>query len=244
MTEAAIAASANDSQYASTGTYCARLRDNTNTSVMTTDNLDLTTYDELLVEFGYYPRSMDNSSEDFWLQISTNGGSTYTTVEEWNRGDEFENDNFYSDAVTIAGPFTSNTRLRFRCDASGNSDWVYIDDVTISGCSGSSGNMVINPNEDQNNNDISVHTGISMENQMTLFPNPVSHELTIAYDVATDENVQIYILDFTGKILQSIQTVGGVNQSRISVSDLNAGYYMVQLIAGGERMNQQFVVVR
>ena len=126
----------NDAQYASNGNYCVRLRDNTNTSVMTTDDLDLSEYNELKVEFSYYCRSMDNSNEDFWLQVSTNGGSSFTTVEEWNRNDEFVNNQFYTDEVTISDiTFTPNTRLRFRCDASGNADWVYIDEVVISACS-------------------------------------------------------------------------------------------------------------
>jgi hypothetical protein len=125
--------SSNDAAYAHQGTYCIRLRDNTSTSVMTTDNINLSAYDEVKVDFWYYPRSMDNSNEDFWLQISTNGGSSYDTVEEWNLGDEFQNDDFYPDSVIITGyTLTSNTRLRFRCDASGNSDYVYIDEVVIS----------------------------------------------------------------------------------------------------------------
>ena len=239
--------SANDSQYASTGTYCARLRDNTNTSVMTTDNLNLAAYDELLVEFGFYPRSMDNSNEDFWLQISTNGGGSYTTVEEWNRDDEFVNNNFYTDAVTITGTFTSTTRLRFRCDASGNSDWVYIDDVTISGCSSNfnnnGNNMAINPNDGTNNNGISL-AGLTLDNQMKIFPNPASDELTIAYNVATDVEVQINILDFTGRVLRTVNAIGGTNQERLAIGDLQAGYYLVQLVAGKERMNERLMIAR
>jgi hypothetical protein len=99
---------------------------------MTTDNLDLAAYDEVRVDFWYYPRSME-TNEDFWLQISTNGGSNFTTVEEWDRGDEFENGSFYPDSVTITGyTLTDQTQLRFRCDASGNSDYIYIDEVVVS----------------------------------------------------------------------------------------------------------------
>ncbi|MGJ8652531.1 MAG: carbohydrate-binding protein [Opitutaceae bacterium] len=124
--------SSSDAAYAN-GTYCVRLRDNTSTSVMTTNNLTLSGYSELKVEFSYICVSMDNSNEDFWLQISTDGGVNFTTVEEWNEGDEFVNDVRYNDSVTILGySLNDQTQLRFRCDASGNSDWVYIDDVVIS----------------------------------------------------------------------------------------------------------------
>jgi hypothetical protein len=114
-----------------------QLRDNSGSaSATTTNTLDLASYSELNVSFSYVAVSMDNSNEDFWLQISSNGGSSFTTVEEWNRNDEFVNNQRNNDAVVITGPFTSNTRLRFVCDASGNSDWVNIDDVVISGCQG------------------------------------------------------------------------------------------------------------
>jgi fibronectin type 3 domain-containing protein len=125
--------SSRDSAYAHQGNYCVRIRDNTSTSVATTDSLNLSGYSEVKVDFWYYPRSMDNSNEDFWLQISTDGGSNFTTVEEWNTGDEFVNGNFYPDSVTITGyALTSNTQLRFRCDASGNNDYIYIDEVIVS----------------------------------------------------------------------------------------------------------------
>ena len=119
--------------YAHQGSNALDLEDNTSTSVATTDNLALAGYAEVKVDFWYYPRSMDNSNEDFWLQISTNGGANFDTVEEWNEGDEFENDNFYPDSVTITGyTLTDQTQLRFRCDASGGADDVYIDEVLVS----------------------------------------------------------------------------------------------------------------
>ena len=100
---------------------------------MSTGDLTLSGYSEVRVDFAYYCVSMDSSREDFWLQISTDGGVIYDTVEEWNVKGEFVNDQFYQDSVTIGGyTLTDQTRIRFRCDASGNGDDVYIDDVTVS----------------------------------------------------------------------------------------------------------------
>jgi len=127
-----------DSNHYSGGTYAYQgngalnLQDDTDSSVMTTSDLALSGYAEVKVDFAYLAVSMDSSNEDFWLQISTDGGNTYTTVEEWNRDDEFVNDQFYTDSVTITGyPLTDQTRIRFRCDASGDLDDVYIDAVVI-----------------------------------------------------------------------------------------------------------------
>ena len=118
--------------YAHQGSNALDLEDNTDTSVATTDNLALAAYAEVKVDFWYICISMDKSTEDFWLQISTNGGGSFDTVEEWNEGDEFENGEFYPDSVTITGyTLTNQTQIRFRCDASGGGDDVYIDEIAI-----------------------------------------------------------------------------------------------------------------
>jgi hypothetical protein len=117
------------------GNGSVELRDNSGAaSSMTTGNLPLSGKTEIEVVFSYKPRSMDRVTEDFWLLISTDGGGSYSQVEEWNRDDEFVNDQVYlGETLAITGyALTDQTRLRFQCDASGNKDWVYIDDVTIS----------------------------------------------------------------------------------------------------------------
>ena len=127
-----------DPLYANSGNYSVRLRDNTISSVMTTDDLDLSSYAELMLDFSYYPVSMDNINEDFWLQISTDGGITFTTVRTWARITDFQNNQRYNESVTIPGPFGASTQLRFVCDASANGDQIYIDDIQIEVCGSSS----------------------------------------------------------------------------------------------------------
>ncbi len=209
--------SANDNQY-SNGTYSIRLRDNTSTSVMTTDNLDLSSFDDITVAFSYYARSMDNSNEDFWLQISTNGGSSFATIEEWNQGDEFVNDVRENDAVNIIGPFTSNTQLRFRCDASGNSDWVYIDDVVITGCSTgtSRGTTTVaeTPEVDVPTYDLSA---------ITVYPNPVSDILNVK---GIPENAHVSLISLSGQIIGR-----GIGQDEFDMTALNPGIYILKVVA-------------
>ncbi len=110
------------------------LQDNTSTSVITTGDLALSTYSEIIVEFDFQVFSFENT-EDFWLQISTDGGASFTTVKAYvNDVDFVDNGTVYNDeTVTISGfTLTDQTRIRFRCDASGNRDDVYLDDISIS----------------------------------------------------------------------------------------------------------------
>lgn len=243
--------SSNYAPYSSSGSYSIRLRDNTSTSVMTTDNLNLSAYEELTVDFGYYPRSMDNANEDFWLQISTNGGSSYTTVEEWNLNDEFVNDQFYTDAVVIAGPFTSNTRLRFRCDASGNTDYVYIDDVVITGCV-DGGRDMIEQNASQELSATTINAtarGTEVNevsnaiSEVKLYPNPATDRLNIQYLSTANEMVKVTIYDLTGKAMmtQTINAKAAMTQMNFDVSSLQRGYYLVELNNGVQSEVQKFI---
>ena len=100
-----------------------------------TDNMNLTSYDEIIVSFYYSSNGYENG-DDFFLQISSNGGSSYSNVEEYDYGEEWHNDYVYTArTLTISGPFTSTTRLRFLASGSSTNDWFNVDDITISGCS-------------------------------------------------------------------------------------------------------------
>lgn len=123
-----------DAQFSNGGTGASvRLRDNTNTSVITTDSIDLSGFSEITVDFNFLSVSME-PGEDFWLQTSTDGGSSYQTQSDWVVGSDFENGVRVFESTTLQGPFPNDTRLRFRMDATANADLVYIDDVKIIGC--------------------------------------------------------------------------------------------------------------
>ncbi|MCB0396998.1 MAG: fibronectin type III domain-containing protein [Flavobacteriales bacterium] len=215
-----------NSTYANSGSYSLQLRDNSSSSYSNTDVIDLSSFEEVTVSFSYMCNSMDNSNEDFWLQISTNGGSSYTTVEEWNLNDEFVNNQRYNDAVTIQGPFPSNVRFRFVCDASGNSDWVYIDDIDITGCSsGPVKHLVIN---DGSFGDTAAD-GIDEEDMedIVVYPNPFSEKFTV--DVSQVEGSgEISVYNIEGKLVYRKAVTGGQPVTDVHPGELPSGvYYLV-----------------
>jgi hypothetical protein len=229
--------SSQDANYA-IGTYCVRLRDDNSTGTMSTDNLNLSSFSEVTIDFTYYPRSMDNSSEDFWLQVSTNGGSTYTTVEEWNLNDEFVNNQRYYDQVILTGSFTSSTRFRFRCDASGNSDWVYIDEVQISGCNDAA---IHNPTLSEL--DLGEGDVLSMEvedeiesletfEDVRVYPNPVKDELNVEFTTYEAQEVTLYLTSVNGEVLKQVSQFveAGQNDLTLAVRDAVPGLYALTVL--------------
>lgn len=228
----------NNGSYNYSGIRSVRLRDNTSSSTMTTDNLNLSSYDEIRVDFTYITNSMDNSNEDFWLQISTNGGSSYTTVEEWNLNDEFVNNVREFDQVTIAGPFTTNTRLRFRADASGNRDWVYIDDVLIEVCgTGGAGANTVTQSEDEDISPVVVDQ-VATLNQVKLYPNPSNEDVKLQFNASEQMRAQIEVRSISGKLelSQSIEIEKGVQTHRIATQNLRPGYYIISV--NNENLNK------
>ncbi len=226
--------SASDAAYAYSGNYCVRIRDNTNTSTTTTDNMNLSSYDLINVAFTYYPRSMDNANEDFWLQVSTNGGASYTTVEEWNKDDEFVNNVREFDDVTIDGPFTSNTRLRFRCDASGNVDFIYLDDIVIQGytcgSNASGGNIAISP--------------IAAATEVAVYPNPVSKDDELRIETSYEQQIQsLEIISLTGQRVHTEIWNSEETYQDISLESMRTGTYFLKLMTTNGVITKKFIVI-
>lgn len=124
------------SNYSYEGAFSIMIRDNSHAaSSTTTDNLPALDATSIELDFAFYPFSME-VGEDFFLEVSTNGGNTYTVVESWVSGSDFSNGSFYLVNSVISGyTFTNQTKLRIRCDASTNSDRIYLDNLLISICS-------------------------------------------------------------------------------------------------------------
>ncbi len=232
--------------YANSGTGSIRLRDNTSSSVMTTDNLNLSSYAEITVAFSYITNSMDNANEDFWLQVSTDGGSSFTTVEEWNKGDEFENGIRYNESVTITGTFSSTTQIRFRCDASANGDQVYIDDVVLSGCATTLAPVV--PVLTTSNNILTeTDKAITFEvENINVYPNPARDIVNIAYNVTEAGDVNIRIINIEGKVITNqrlTHDTDGAYTYNLTTNEFQSGTYFVQFISTEGEINTKRLVI-
>jgi Metallo-peptidase family M12/Secretion system C-terminal sorting domain len=230
----------NNAAYANSGTYSIQLRDNTNTSVMTTSSQNWSAYEEITVSFSYYAVSFDNSNEDFWVQISTNGGSTYTTVGDYNFSVQFSNNQRNSGTVVIPGPFTSTTRLRFRSDASADDDQVYIDDVVITGCS-----TQLQGNSDERDlGIISNETNELSVSELYTAPNPVHDMFRVVFDANASATIPAQVMDITGRIIMQMNWAvsEGQNQFNVPAGNLANGLYLVSVGAGEMRQTVKMLV--
>lgn len=218
------------------GTYSMRLRDNSGTaSSMTLSSFDVTAYDEIDIEFFFYPNSMENG-EDFWVRFYD--GSTWRTVATYASGTNFNNGGFYTSTVTISKNdynFPTNARFRFQCDASANADQVYIDQITITGKSGGgsfSGFDVVSLG-----GPVQTFGGPDSEeiDGFVLYPNPVLNTLSIR---RTDDFEATYSI--TNLIGQTLLT-GKLTNNQINVSSLSKGVYLISISDEEETSVKKFI---
>ncbi len=78
--------------------------------------------------------------------------------------------------------------------------------------------------------------------QMRLLPNVAKDKMTLYYTLQTKSDIHIQIMDISGKIVQQhIRNPYDASELELTVSDLNEGFYFVQLISGDVNMVQKFI---
>lgn len=221
-----------DASKAYAGSASAGIQDNTSSSVITyTNSVDVTSYDQLRVDFNFLPVSMENG-EDFWLQIYD--GSSYVTVATFVRGTDFNNDTFYAASVLIDRTnvsFASNMKVRFRCDASGNRDDVYLDEIYVTGVNAGGARLAGGYVTVTQLSEVAALDEISVETSMTIYPNPVVDQLTVILTSDENEVATIRLLDLNGKVLiiERINMTEGLNEAQVDVSNLENGMYILSI---------------
>ncbi len=234
--------------YAWEGTYSARIRDNTNTSVFThSSGYNVTGYSDLEVEFYFYSRSMENG-EDFWVQY--NSGSGWQTVAAFAQGTSFSNNAFYVATVNIPSSsyaYTSNARIRFRNDASGNSDWIYVDEITFRGFTGArvgEGGVRIAKVKDM---PIPTERGMEDKFYTKSYPNPFNPATTISFNLVDAAQVRLDVFNVRGQRVATLVDEfksSGLHTVPFNATGLSSGVYFYRLQAGDLVEQRRLVLLK
>ncbi len=219
------------------GNYSIRIRDNSGAaSAMTSSNYDVTAYDNLEVKFNFYSYSME-TNEDFWLQYYN--GSSWQTVQTFVSGTDFSNNVFTEATVNISSStynFSVNTQFKFQCDASSNSDAIYIDNVIITATSG-----VVAKNFSTNSiiplgKEVGFNEELIEIEGTRLYPNPAANNHTLLrteLDIEDDSvDVQITVVNIQGRLMKRIlldEVQNEFFEHHIDLSNLKNGLYFVNI---------------
>jgi len=239
-------------KYAPQGNCAADIQDNsgTSSSFYLTNGIDIHTdnYTELTIDFSFYPRSMDNSNEDFFVEYYD--GSSWNIVATYAESIDFENNNIYNVSVPVYEAnynFPSNMKIRFRCDASANYDDVYIDEIRITASTGGAQrsasiarveNEVINLKQTSIVEDITPIT-------VNLYPNPASDYVNLDIEsISGEEEILIQIYNLQGQLEYSkiVQNSDLGLRITLDVSDLNKGLHFVRIQTSKKQVSHKLLI--
>jgi PKD repeat protein len=213
--------------YAAGGTNAADIQDNSGvaSSFYHGGSYNVSAYVDLEVEFDFIAISMDNVREDFWVQYFD--GSAWHTVAAFARSTDFDNGVFYTATVGIPSSsynYATNAKLRFMCDASGNRDDVYIDNIEFRGLTaGSSNEGFVGGGEE------ALPTAVALKGN---FPNPFNPMTKIEFSLPADMHVNLAVYNVRGQMVEQLisRNMSAGHQSVTwSAEDHPSGVYFYRL---------------
>ncbi len=229
--------------YAHQGAAAANIQDNSGTrsSFYHSAGKNVSAYTELQIEFWFYAVSME-SGEDFWVQYYN--GSSWQTVATYARGTGFSNGVFTNKVITLVkGTYTFPTaaKLRFMCDASGNDDDIYIDEITFRGrtVSGS----IAEP-EELAEKDPAVPAVFSLHQN---YPNPFNPVTTIRFDLPREGYTRLEIFNVAGQKIDKLvdgNMIAGTHEIPWNAAGHASGVYFYRLSFDREVVTKKMILLR
>jgi PKD repeat protein len=244
--------------YAHQGSAAADIQDNSGTasSFYHTANHNVTGYSTLEVDFWFRMVSME-SGEDFFVEFYN--GSAWQTIASFARGATYggvtlNNNVFYHTTLSFTNSqynFPSNAKLRFRCDASNNSDDVYIDEIEFRGLSSGAAGSQIQPITLSSLNSLNSN----LPDEFSLgqnYPNPFNPTTTIQYNLPEAAQVRLEIYNMTGQRVRTLVS-GGMDAGNHSVQwdgtneygeKVASGVYIYRIVAGSFIQTRKMVMMK
>ena len=213
------------------GIRSVRLKDNSGaSSAMTSPGFNLSDATGFKIEF-YFKATGFESAEDFWVQYKSATGN-WTTIGQIIQGTHFNNNSFYLATTTVPG-FTPTTQGKFRiqCDASDDTDQVFIDQVIIKKITGSQ--LIEEYMSVAEILETPVKPTVQSDNAKleapVVYPNPANDELNISFqgDIQSIKLMSLSAVEYKVDMQSAVD-------KRLNVHELAPGMYFLWIQSGDE----------
>jgi hypothetical protein len=169
------------------------------------------------------------AGEDFWVRY--NNGNGWVTIGVFTAGGNFSNGIFYVTTVTVTNFQPTVGTFRIQCDASDDSDQVYIDQVTITKLTAPAlPAATVEIAEAGKDFDGSIEDdGADLQTTFSVFPNPANDVLNIAFKGDIND---LHIYSLQGQEM-NVRTITN-DHKQVDINTLNPGIYVLNIQSGGE----------
>lgn len=219
-------------------------------SFATTTARNVSSYNTQEITFFFRAQSFE-AGENFYVEYFN--GTSYQIVANYVVGTSFNNGAFYTATVTLRKAsiaFPTNARIRFRCDASGANDDVYVDAITWRATTSVLQVLELEPVLVKRGTDVepefastrALETGLEQN-----FPNPFNPRTTIAFTIASEGAVRLDVFDVSGrKVATLVDGVKAAGRHTVDfeASSFSSGIYFYRLNAGGVVSQKKMVLLK
>ncbi len=218
------------STYSYEGNYSIRIRDNSGTlSAMTSPTFNMAGGTGATIQFYFKAYSME-AGEDFWVRYNNGGG--WVTIGYFVSGGNFVNGVFYVTTVTVPNFLPTKGTFRIQCDASDDTDQVYIDEVTITKLTGAAlpaATVDIREVGKEEGPEAPAFSDVDSATDLAVFPNPANDILNVSFRQDIDA---IRILSLQGQDMRAPAV--DRNNKQIDINSLVPGIYFLYIKSGNE----------
>lgn len=82
----------------------------------------------------------------------------------------------------------------------------------------------------------------NLSEELSLFPIPAKEELNIAFNSELNSEVQITVMDLSGRLVHDEQIYFSGSQNRLDISELSNGMYVLTINSGNELITRRFEI--
>lgn len=202
----------------------------------------ITSQSGMTLSFRYaYRKRNSGNSETMKVLITNNCGDTWvprktlfgdilgsaTSSSSWTPSSEGDWVTVHMANITSAY-WVNNFRYKFEFESDGGNN-IYIDDINIYSGSASD-DLIVGLDEQQ------------AIDRITLYPNPTEGDVTVRFDAANAQEVNMQVVDVTGKVINtsSVNANTGANMVVLGTDNFAPGMYFLKI--DGSNNSMQFVV--
>ncbi|MFA6456332.1 MAG: S8 family serine peptidase [Bacteroidota bacterium] len=194
---------------------------NTERSLVLKTGYDLTTFTKATLQ--YYRRSLLNSSDTAFIEISRNGSDWQVLKKITNNVFSFVQEQMIINGYTGPGNDNVKFRIRMKSDATNESDGIYIDDIEVFVDALATS---VTPSSE------TVPTEFTLTQN---YPNPFNPSTTIQFSVPTTSFATVTVYDGIGREIVTLakgEYKPGIYNLNFDASKFSSGIYFYRLQAG------------
>ncbi|MBK8565196.1 MAG: T9SS type A sorting domain-containing protein [Saprospiraceae bacterium] len=171
------------------------------------------------------------------VQFSMNNGQTWSNA--WNKTNNVGN-SWFSTSMTFTN--NGNTSIRFRLygkTGNGEASDMAFDNINLV----QTANLTNGEAEEAS---IVLNPDMASESVLSISPNPVSDEMTVAFFSQKGQPTTVSICDQTGRVVRTVnlKVAEGNNYQTINTTGLPVGLYFLTLVDGQSQQVERFIVLR